>query len=343
MSIYILLLIFGNSMNTKINQPSHLKWLESLRGIACLAVVFEHYLDPKIFYFSLGNFGVIVFFIISGYIVTSSTIRKENETPMSFVMLRVARLYPAYIISVLLCFFVYQSTIPDLLANITMFQRFIGFKDINGVYWTLQIEWVFYLIIAASLLMTGISKAKLKFAFIAFVTIAIVFGLIRYFGNIKAPSAMPIGLSVILISAIFTTEKDNHQRLIYGSAFIFFIVIASSFLSYSKDWGYNENPYRFIISDLSAISVFLSFKILRPKIMILEFFGKISFSLYLFHLPILKITSGIIGANSQISVIASLIISVIVSYLIFKFVEMPSNTAMKKIVNARLLRQQSSQ
>lgn len=324
-------------MKNQSHQQKHLGWLESLRGIACLAVVFEHYLDPRMFYFSLGNFGVIVFFIISGHIVTSATLRKTNETPASFIMLRIGRLYPAYIISVMLSFFVYSSSTTDLLANLTMFQRFIGIKDINGVYWTLQIEWVFYIIIAASLLFFGINKSKLKLAFLTFVSIAVLFGIMRFFGDIRAPSAMPIGLSVILISAVFTTEKNKKQRVIYGSIFVLFIVIASSFLSYSKDWGYDENPYRFIVSDFSAIVLFLLFSKYSPKIKTLEFFGKISFSLYLFHLPITKVVELYIEPNSFYSLILSLVLSITVSYLIFRFVELPSNTKIKNIVNGKLL------
>ncbi|CAI2398612.1 peptidoglycan/LPS O-acetylase OafA/YrhL [Serratia marcescens] len=328
----------GAAMNSNVSyQPNHMRWLEALRGIACLSVVIEHYLDPRALYFSFGNFGVIVFFIISGYIVTATTIKKKDETVTSFLMLRIGRLYPAYIVSVLLSFLVYSATWYELLGNFTMLQRFFGVRDINGVYWTLQIEWVFYFVIAACLAFSGVTGNKLKAAFLSFVFISLVFGVIRYYMNIKAPSAVPIGISVILISSIFVTEKDSKQRCLYGSIFVIFTIIASSFLSYSKDWGYHENPYRFISSDLIAIAMFLLFKNFSLRSSLLEFFGKISFSLYLFHQPCAVLVKRYITEEHVYAVILSFAFSTILSLFIFKMLEEPVNKKVKVLVKRHIL------
>lgn len=326
-------------MNSNVvNKPNHMRWLEALRGIACLSVVAEHYLNPKTTYFSFGNFGVIVFFIISGYIVTATTVNKKNETVLSFLMLRIGRLYPVYIVSVLLSFMIYPASWYELIGNLTMFQRFLGIRDINGVYWTLQIEWVFYAVIAICLVFSGVSAQKLKIYFLLFVSITVAFGIIRYYFGVKAPSAMPIGISVILISSIFVTEKEIKPRVIYGTIFVFFIIILSSFLSYSRDWGYNENPYRFIISDIFAISLFLILKIISFRSDFLEFMGKISFSLYLFHQPCSLLVRKFITDDYIFSISISFVFSVVLSYIMFKLIEEPINRRVKTFVKKRMTR-----
>src|SRR5579875_535438 len=82
-----------------------LAWLDALRGVAALAVVYDHasyqflvpvrdvitaWIDP-------GEFGVFVFFLISGYIVPASLERRGSVR--GFWVSRLFRLYPAYILA----------------------------------------------------------------------------------------------------------------------------------------------------------------------------------------------------------------------------------------------------
>ena len=77
-----------------------------LRGLAALAVVFDHlsyyvlqHVRAIIYHwFDAGNYGVFVFFIISGYIVPASLERKGSVR--TFWVSRVFRLYPLYLLAV---------------------------------------------------------------------------------------------------------------------------------------------------------------------------------------------------------------------------------------------------
>src|ERR1700679_2566066 len=80
-------------------------WLDALRGIAALAVVFDH-LSPYLMsplrthvyhWVDAGEYGVFVFFIISGYIVPASLERKGSVRP--FWVSRLFRLYPLYLLA----------------------------------------------------------------------------------------------------------------------------------------------------------------------------------------------------------------------------------------------------
>ena len=80
--------------------------LQYIRGIAALSVLITHvmqYLKIKPFgYFWSGQYGVDVFFILSGFIIYY-TIR-ENETFTRFIIKRVFRIYPLYLVSFVLYF-----------------------------------------------------------------------------------------------------------------------------------------------------------------------------------------------------------------------------------------------
>ncbi|WP_457272042.1 acyltransferase family protein [Pedobacter sp. UYEF25] len=142
--------------------------LDLMRFLAALAVLFYHYTFASnrmmgTPFFGIekiskyGYLGVEVFFMISGYVVLLSSM---NKSPKYFVISRIARLYPAYWVCCLLTFaFLYFGHIqlPDstpttfklLAVNLTMFQEFLGKKNLNGVFWTLTYELGFYLIILA--------------------------------------------------------------------------------------------------------------------------------------------------------------------------------------------------
>src|SRR5580693_8559314 len=83
-----------------------LAWLDALRGIAALCVVFDHLtysvLQPVrnsvYHWFNPGQYGVFVFFIVSGYIVPASLERKGSVR--TFWVSRIFRLYPLYLLAV---------------------------------------------------------------------------------------------------------------------------------------------------------------------------------------------------------------------------------------------------
>src|SRR6201996_6999284 len=88
------------------NRGSRLAWLDALRGFAALCVVFDHgsslLLVPVRSYLyhwlNLGQYGVFVFFLVSGYIVPASLERKGSVR--GFWISRGFRLYPLYALAI---------------------------------------------------------------------------------------------------------------------------------------------------------------------------------------------------------------------------------------------------
>lgn len=141
--------------------------LDALRGIAALAVVLFHFttvFDEKWGHgydipsaFALGQHGVKLFFIVSGFVIYMSLERRP--TAGAFATGRFSRLAPSYWAAVLLTFVVvaavglpdetagdltYHFSVADALANLTLMHWAVGVPHIDGVYWTLVVEVAFY-------------------------------------------------------------------------------------------------------------------------------------------------------------------------------------------------------
>ncbi len=152
--------------------------LDLLRFIAAMAVVLFHFLfrgqngdympvsfQPFDTYAQYGYLGVPLFFMISGFVILLSA---TNRSALQFTTSRIARLYPAFWVSVSLSAFVmlifgqqlFSINLPQYLANLTMLGGFFGVEDIDGVYWTLYLELKFYALIFIVLLFNKIEKIE---------------------------------------------------------------------------------------------------------------------------------------------------------------------------------------
>src|SRR6266704_337835 len=143
-----------------------LAWLDALRGIAALCVVFDHLtysvLQPVrhsvYHWFDPGQYGVFVFFLVSGYIVPASLERKGSVR--GFWVSRVFRLYPLYLFAVGAMIVLWATGIGSLggmesdavtssFADVFMLQSVLWGATVPNVVWSLAYEMVFYLMITA--------------------------------------------------------------------------------------------------------------------------------------------------------------------------------------------------
>jgi peptidoglycan/LPS O-acetylase OafA/YrhL len=91
-------------------RTSRLVEIDALRGVAALAVVLFHYTThftklfgaspPPTISFSMGHYGVNLFFIISGFVIFMTL--EKTLRPMDFVVSRFSRLFPTYWVAIVL-------------------------------------------------------------------------------------------------------------------------------------------------------------------------------------------------------------------------------------------------
>ncbi|MEU9954991.1 acyltransferase [Streptomyces sp. NPDC050982] len=142
-------------------------WLDALRGIAALVVVFDHSsysfmaefrreLMPE---FNTSRYGIMVFFLVSGYIIPASLERRGCVR--TFWIGRIFRVYPlwaAVVMAILAVNFLGlaeirdfggQSAVAVTVAHITLLQELLGTPNLLLILWTLSYEMAFYLLVVA--------------------------------------------------------------------------------------------------------------------------------------------------------------------------------------------------
>lgn len=173
----------------------YIKSLDGVRGLAILLVFFFHYLTP----FEFGWVGVQLFFVLSGYLITSILLkdkqRKLGDYLKTFYWRRTLRIFPiyyAYLILITIVYFVghspsdFPSRAPFLFSYTYNFYALFSHFE-NDTYflhfWSLSIEEQFYLF--WPLIIYFCSGRQLKGVLIALILGAPVF---RYFFGIYLAS-----------------------------------------------------------------------------------------------------------------------------------------------------------
>ncbi|MEU9885037.1 acyltransferase [Sphaerisporangium sp. NPDC051011] len=148
-------------MDGATTMPARLAWLDALRGVGAVAVLAEHLLPwvvPSLrpYWFNLGLYGVLVFFLVSGYIIPTSLERRGDVR--AFWIGRGFRLYPLYlaVIGLVLAMSPWlgvRETVPrdasGVAAHATMLLDVVGVGGVADTMWTLSYEMVFYLLVTA--------------------------------------------------------------------------------------------------------------------------------------------------------------------------------------------------
>ncbi|MEU6664418.1 acyltransferase [Streptomyces sp. NPDC046727] len=164
-------------------RQSRLQALDGLRLVAALMVCLYHYAGrggpvsaswhqtPAHVFPTLsqaatyGCLGVQFFFVISGFVICMSS---WGRTLGDFFRSRVARLYPAYWVALVLVTaaavalpVVVHPVRPDeFLVNLTMFQQPMGAHRVLGVCWTLWVEVRFYVLFALLVVVRGVTYRR---------------------------------------------------------------------------------------------------------------------------------------------------------------------------------------
>lgn len=146
-----------------------LGWLDALRGLAALTVVFHHasarftpgFHEAMMRWFDPGMAGVLVFFLVSGYIVPASL--ERTGSLRRFWISRVFRIYPLLLTALGILLLLQVTGVPQFsaglgtaydpvttaVAHLTMLQDLLAMPNALTVLWTLSYEMSFYLLVCA--------------------------------------------------------------------------------------------------------------------------------------------------------------------------------------------------
>jgi peptidoglycan/LPS O-acetylase OafA/YrhL len=325
----------------KVLTPNYLPALDGLRGISILLVILGHLTLNSVYkdYF-IGNLGVIIFFVISGFLITTLLVKekiKSKEISLKrFYIRRALRILPvAFLFLTTLTFLnlFLKLKIPasSFLSSLFFIQNVPKISTYNWYtyhFWSLSVEEQFYLTFPF-LLAFSINK-YLKFSVFLILMVAIVELLgfnkvgVFYTNKIIHNSAFVLinlfGSSIqILIGSVFSLllfkkvliVKDNFFSR-YGGMIIFLVCILVStkefpfFIPYFQLFVFPILIALVIILNLNENSVFT--KILSNKLLV--YIGLVSYSLYIWQQLFSNSQTWLIKINSfPLHVLAMLVVA----------------------------------
>jgi peptidoglycan/LPS O-acetylase OafA/YrhL len=337
-----------------------IKSLTGIRGIAALFVAFHHSLindftrlsPPAINFISKGYLSVDLFFSLSGFVMMLSSAKYFNagvnkKNYLNFMYKRFARVYPVYIL-LTTAVFVANSFHPGkaYLASLILSTTLFNVGHIIGVTWSLSAEWVIYLMFPVICLILNTKLFKGKCLHILPLISIVLLILYRFDLSILQLKYEPFhGIQPIIrclanyLLGVYAFLITNNILKYNGRLNILTTIVASSIVTLLFFKGTNN----FIVLlfpiligllylDTGVISAFLSSKLIY-------FLGLISYSLYLIHLVVLKFKGEILAYIAQYSsneltklVVFNtlfLIVIVVVSTLMYKYVEIPAQRYLK--------------
>jgi peptidoglycan/LPS O-acetylase OafA/YrhL len=221
-------------------------WLDALRAIAAFLVIYahlSHYLLRSVRgvsaeWLNAGPAGVMLFFLVSGYIIPASLERHGDLR--RFWAGRFRRLFPLYTVIALLVVALGVAGVipldpviaahpaPATVAHATMLPFLLGGSLVSPVFWTLTFEMVFYLIVAALFAVrlhraSGIAAVVLAVAAVVTAPLTphllgvspwlvaglLIIGLgLVVSGRFSRPAA--VGLAVMALALVFLNQDPAH-------------------------------------------------------------------------------------------------------------------------------------
>ena len=289
--------------------------LDTLRAIAVILVIISHWFSAEhVFnrFTSNGTLGVTLFFVLSGFLITGILLRNKTDVQKGFstsgafkifYIRRSLRIFPVYyLLLVVLVLFNIASVRESFWWHFFYASNFFfwakgEFGGSLSHLWTLSVEEQFYLIWPAIILFIPVKN--LPAAFVLGILTAIIFRfLVITPQNELGRFLMPGSLDSFCIGALFAYGRylttATYQR--YAKSKNFLVIVAVVLLAFvhtsiykNANWFFKPDYY-FIIS--------ISFGVLIDKVAdtvtypplgiflnnkILQYIGKISYGIYLFH------------------------------------------------------------
>ncbi|WFR77799.1 acyltransferase family protein [Janthinobacterium rivuli] len=335
------------------NTP-HLKYradIDGLRAIAVLAVVAYHAFPKKI---QGGFIGVDIFFIISGFLISTilfQSLEVGNYSTLDFYRRRIKRIFPALLLvltGTLLFgwFFLLSDEYRQLGKHVAGGAGFIsnfllwgeaGYFDSSADakpllhLWSLAVEEQFY--IFWPLILAATWKKHWNFLVIVFLAIiSFSFNLFYVSDNSTAAFYSPLSrfwelmigsmLAYVLLYKPKLIEKYKNVQSVFGFCLLVLGFILIDHARHFPGWWalFPTLGATLIIS--AGPKAFLNRHVLSSKMFV--WFGLISYPLYLWHWPIFSFLHIVVSASPSRNIkLMAIAISILLAWLTYRLIEKP--------------------
>jgi len=347
------------TLATSERTTSHLRALDTLRGLAALGVFVGHFVrqfypqhlvEPwAIVLDRLGVIGVSVFFVLSGFLIHAAGLKELKRAGQmdwwAYARRRFLRIYPAYGVALL----VYASVAAQLPSNNTspasvlgvvshllLFSNFVPgeMHSINGVLWSVVVECHFYLLYpvwlglsqrwGAALAFVAVLLAGLGFFGVA--TLLTHAGEARFLLQQAAPALFWKWALGAVLAEILLKDQSDQLRKALSHGWLFVPVVAALYVGSFVNGGAFELSYqRFVLPVVCAalVGLFVFSPIAGMASALGEWLGEVSYSVYLWH-PLaiaLVLANGVHGAWA--TVMGALVLTLLFATLSHRCLELP--------------------
>lgn len=308
--------------------------LDFVRGFASLYVCLFHFTSgnpgfqlPELIKAvgKYGYLGVEIFFVISGFVIPYSLARSNYQLKDfgKFVLKRIIRLDPPYLVALVLTVILayissivpgyrgepFKFSLIQFLLHLGYINVFFGYEWFNPVFWTLAIEFQYYLFIG--LLFPLINHKNIKWR----IAILCILSLLPFI--ILNDKFIFHYLSLFIMGVLifqYYTKAFNRQ--------IFIITILIDIIAIYAVLG--------LAVTIVSVCTMLAILYIKSDNKVFKFMGEISYSLYLVHVPIggRIITLGARFAHTLpiklIFFIMAFVVSIVSAYILYRLVEKPA-------------------
>lgn len=277
-----------------------------------------------------------------------------RETGKDFAVKRFMRIFPALFVAIFLSYILFHISsknnffLPGInpggfwhwFSALFLMDGFVlPYLRVINITWTLVVEIVFYIMTFIYIAKSKTSPIKANWYMIIFwVVLALLSMKMSFFaGNatiIKFIAFLLIGRTIYLWYTKLISIADSLL------CFTLIIFVFCLFAEYSSPGYLLLAGYEPAASYVLAVGIFMGMLRLSPKRVMqpFKFFGNISYSLYLFHLPVGMFVLNILylkHVSASLSSIIAIAISIVVATISYYLIELPSQRLARKLVVKR--------
>ncbi len=315
--------------------------IDRLRAVAVLGTIYAHI--PNLWLWNIealefmrkftnGYAGVVLFFVISGFVISKSLLPKFDAARFSsdkadvikeFFIKRFFRITPLSLFWIFISYWVFYFTDPglrigNLYAAIASALNFFNVyilinsqhQDLFGIYWSLSTEEQFYIFLPFLLIFANSKKSR-----IIIISIACLINFIVYFFKSTPFAFMPIMFGMLWyfifeICKIKYPQSDAEhkvlQRVTFKTIALICIVLMFTFPNIQLKINMNPGVYMALMSFVFTILVaiasmdkgyVINFKLTNA---IVNWIGTRSFTIYLSHFPMIFLVRYVLMNNKSI-------------------------------------------
>ncbi|MDE1152160.1 MAG: acyltransferase [Micavibrio sp.] len=321
--------------------------LDGMRAIAVLLVIVFHATTGLAT--QGGYIGVDIFFVLSGFLITTILMDEQEETGgirlRDFYLRRFFRLMPAVLLMLAGYFitwpFFWDLTLAEVMRNMTLVGFYLADYSVAFWYvpeelshsWSLSVEEHYYIL--WPLILIGLSRLPLKRRMIIMLAFYLLVTVWRDYNAFivsywrVAYNRFDTHCSGLILGGLLAFFMKTKRVIPYANFILPALLLPLAYLMTRLPWGKRESML--VLITLTEVATFFAIYVCLTqsgKIFVrglssqpLKYLGKISYGLYLYHFPIIFYLRA--HYSTQVTLVDGMILTLIIAAASFHLVERP--------------------